>query len=235
MRLDFNKIIEKTSDFIKEARKSADFERMASKILPYLMRFSYYTTRWKVIGEEIPNSYHKSGKPFIVCLWHDRLMLAPCVWKWKKPLHVLASSHRDGRLIAKVVESFSMPVVYGSTGKKGMAAAKNLIKLVRSGEYVAIIPDGPRGPRHKLAPGVVAISRLSNADILVYSFAVKRYRRLDSWDRFIISWPFNRGVMVWGKPITPQELKSMSEEEAVAMVESRINEASKEAHRLLEC
>ena len=231
--MNFDNAVEKISRSIKEWRKSAKFERIAAKILPLLMRFSYYTTKWTIIGEEIPNSYHKSKKPFIVCLWHDRLMLAPCVWKWKKPLHVLASSHRDGRLIAKVVENFSMPVVYGSTGRKGVAAAKNLIKLVRSGEYIAIIPDGPRGPRHKLAPGVVAISRLSNADILVYSFAVKRFRRLNSWDKFIISWPFNRGVMVWGKSISPQELKKLSEDEAINLVETRINEASKEAHRLL--
>lgn len=222
-----------SKDFLRRLRKSTVFERVAAKILPVLMQFSYKTTKWTVIGEDIPDSYHKSGKPFIVCLWHDRLMLAPCVWKWEKPLHVLASSHRDGRLIANVVKKFSMPVVYGSTGKDGMAAAKSLIKLVRSGEYIAVIPDGPRGPRHKLAPGAIAISRLSKADILVYSFVVKRFTRLNSWDKFIISWPFNRGVMVWGKPIKPEELKGLSLEEAAELVGERINEASKEAYRLL--
>lgn len=233
MSLNFEVFVENASRFLKDLRKSEKFERIAAKILPYVMRFSYYTTRWTVVGQEIPDSYHRAGKPFIVCLWHDRLMLAPCVWHWKKPLHVLASNHRDGQLIAKVVESFSMPVVYGSTGKQGAEAAKNLIRLVRKGEYIAVIPDGPRGPRHKLAPGVVAISRLAKADILVYSFVVKRFRLMNSWDKFIVVWPFNRGVMVWGKPITQQELKGMSEEEAVAFVESRINAASEEAYRLL--
>lgn len=223
----------KISNILKKVRKSATFDRIAAKILPILMKFSYKTTKWTIIGEDIPDAYHRSGKPFVTCLWHDRLMLAPCVWKWEKPLHVLASSHRDGRLIAKVVENFSMPVVYGSTGKDGMAAAKELIKLVKSGEYVAVIPDGPRGPRHKLAPGAIAISRLSHADILVYSFAVERFKRLNSWDKFIISWPFNRGVMVWGKPIKPEELKGMSMEEATEFVGERINEASREAYRLL--
>lgn len=195
--------------------------------------FAYRTTKWTVIGEEIPDRYHKSGKPFIICLWHDRLMIAPCVWKWKKPLHVLASAHSDGRLIAKVVENFSMPPVYGSTGK-GLAAAKELIKLSRSGEYIAIIPDGPRGPRHKFSPGAIAISKLSKADILTYSFCVKRYHRFASWDRFILAWPFNRGVMIWGKPITFSELSALSEEEAVKLVEDRINSLSEEAHRMLQ-
>lgn len=196
------------------------------------MRFSFYTTKWTVIGDNIPDEYHKDGKPFIVCLWHDRLMLAPCVWRWKKPLHVLASAHNDGKLIAEIVKNFSMPAVYGSTGK-GTEAARDLVKLVKSGEYIGIIPDGPRGPRHRIAPGAVAISRLTKADILPFSFCVKRYFRFNSWDRFIWVWPFNRGVMVWGKPITPDELKSMSMDEALDYVTDKINEASQLAYETM--
>jgi lysophospholipid acyltransferase (LPLAT)-like uncharacterized protein len=135
--------------------------------------------------------------------------------------------------MAKIVENFSMPAVFGSTGKNGMAAAKKLIKLVKSGEYVAIIPDGPKGPRHKLAPGVVAVSRITKADVLPFSFCVKRYYRFNSWDRFIWVWPFNRGVMVWGKPISAEELKAMSGSDAILYVESKINDASREASRIL--
>ncbi len=212
--------------------KNEKFRNFVSKVLSLFMRFSYNTTRWTVIGDEIPCEYHKSEKPFLVSLWHDRLMLAPCVWHWKNPLHVLASSHTDGRLIAKVVKHFNMLAVYGSTGK-GVAAARSLIKLVKNGKYIAIIPDGPRGPRHKLAPGTVVISRLTKTDILPFSFCVKRYYRFNSWDRFILAWPFNRGVMVWGKPIKWSDLKDMTEEEACTYVESRINECSEKAHKVL--
>jgi lysophospholipid acyltransferase (LPLAT)-like uncharacterized protein len=196
------------------------------------MKLSFYTTKWTVIGEHFPEEYHSAGRPFIVCLWHDRLMLAPCVWKWKKPLHVLASDHRDGRLIAKVVENFSMPAVHGSTGN-GFSAAKKLVLLARKGEYVAVIPDGPLGPRHKLSPGVVVIAKLAKVDILTFSFCVKRYRRLDSWDRFIAAWPFNRGAMVWNDPIRYRDIKDLSEEDAVKLVEDSINNASHKAHRIL--
>jgi len=227
-----DKCIPKILARIKHFRKKERFEVVASRIISYFMRFSYATTRWTIVGKNFPEHYHKSGKPFIVCHWHDRLMLTPCVWKWKRPLHVLASNHRDGRFIAKVVENFSMPVVYGSTGK-GIAAAKKLIQLSRAGEYIAVIPDGPRGPRHKLAPGVVAISKLAKTDILTFSFCVKRYYRFNSWDKFILVWPFNRGVMVWGKPITSEELRNLSEEDAIALVENSINNASKKARKIL--
>lgn len=218
--------------FIKKLLRNDKFEGIVSFVLSFLMRFSYKTTRWTIIGDDIPSEYHEGQKPFLVNLWHDRLMLAPCVWHWTNPLHVLASNHRDGRLIARVVEHFNMPAVYGSTGK-GVAAARDLIRLVKNGKYIAIIPDGPKGPRHKLAPGTVVISRLTKTDILPFSFCVKRYFRFNSWDRFIFVWPFNRGVMVWGKPIKWSELKDMTEEEACSYVESKINECSKKAHRVL--
>ena len=216
----------------KKLLRKDKVEGFVSLVLSFVMRFSYKTTLWTVIGDEVPCEYHKNDKPFLVSLWHDRLMLAPCVWHWKNPLHVLASNHRDGRLIAKIVSHFNMPAVYGSTGK-GVAAARDLIRLVKKGKYIAIIPDGPRGPRHKLAPGTVVISRLTKTDILPFSFCVKRYFRFNSWDRFIFVWPFNRGVMVWGKPIKWSDLKDMSAEEACSYVESKINECSRKAHQVL--
>ncbi|MBO7454209.1 MAG: lysophospholipid acyltransferase family protein [Alphaproteobacteria bacterium] len=216
----------------KKWLKNEKFEDIIARVLAFFMRISYSTTRWTVIGDEIPCEYHKNETPFLVSLWHDRLMLAPCVWHWKHPLYVLASNHKDGRLIAKVVKHFNMPAVYGSTGK-GVKAARDLIKLIKNGKYVAIIPDGPRGPRHKLAPGTVVISRLTKTDILPFSFCVKRYYQFNSWDKFILSWPFNRGVMVWGKPIKWSDLKDMTEEEACSYVESKINECSEKAHRVL--
>ncbi|MBO7536943.1 MAG: lysophospholipid acyltransferase family protein [Alphaproteobacteria bacterium] len=217
----------------KKWLENEKFENIVAWILSFFMRFSYSTTRWTIIGDEIPCEYHKNETPFLVSLWHDRLMLAPCVWHWKQhPLHVLASNHKDGRLIAKVVKHFNMPAVYGSTGK-GVKAARDLIKLIKNGKYVAIIPDGPRGPRHKLAPGTVVISRLTKTDILPFSFCVKRYYQFNSWDKFILSWPFNRGVMVWGKPIKWSDLKDMTEEEACSYVESKINECSQKAHQVL--
>ncbi len=217
---------------LKTKMKNSKIEAFIAGLLSFFMKFSYYTTYWTVIGKDIPDKYHKDNKPFLVSLWHDRLMTAPCVWHWKKPLHVLASNHSDGKLIAKVVEHFRMPAVFGSTGK-GIAAVKEIVRLIRDGEYVAIIPDGPRGPRHKLAPGVVTISRFTKADILPFSCCVKRFYRFDSWDKFILAWPFNRGVMVWGEPIHWEDLKNLSEIDAISYVENKINDCSQKAYRLL--
>ena len=217
---------------LQRLSQSEVFMRCISKVISFVMRFSYATTRWTIINKNIPDGYHKDCEPFIICHWHDRLMTTPCVWRWKNPLHVLASSHRDGRLIATVVENFSMIPVFGSTGK-GMAAVRTLIRLIKEKKYVAIIPDGPRGPRHKVAPGAAAIAKMTKTDILPYSCCVKRYFQFKSWDRFIFVWPFNHGVMVWGKPITYKEIENLSVDETTKLVEERINQATQEAKDIL--
>lgn len=219
--------------FIKWIRKkNTRFECIAT-IASWMMKFAYHTTKWTIIDENIPNSYIKNDKVFIVCHWHDQLMVTPCVWKWKKPLHVLASSHRDGQMIAKIVENFGMIPVFGSTGK-GVAAVRTLIKLIKNKEYIAIIPDGPRGPRHNAALGAIAIAQKTGVDILPYGFYVKRYFCLKSWDRFICIWPFNRGAMVWGQPVTAEELLNLSDEDGQKLLKNRIDEAISRAKKIVE-
>ena len=46
--------------------KNDKVENVISKILSFFMRFSYRTTRWTVIGDEIPSRYHEEQKPFLV-------------------------------------------------------------------------------------------------------------------------------------------------------------------------
>jgi len=222
----------KLKSLLNELSHNEKVVLFASKIMALVMRFCYFTTRWTIVNKNIPDTYHAKHEPFIICHWHDRLMVTPCVWKWKNPLHVLASAHRDGQFIAKIVENFRMIPVYGSTGK-GTTAVRTIIKLIKEKKYIAIIPDGPTGPRHKAALGAGTIAKLTKTDILPYSFCVKRYFCFNSWDRFIFAWPFNRGVMVWGKPITYSEIENMSVEAVTALLEKRIDEATNEAKEIL--
>lgn len=212
---------------LKAIFRSLLFQKIASKMLYVLMRFSFLTTKWKIVGQNHPDAYHENDQSFIVCLWHDRLMTAPCVWKWKKPLHVLASAHKDGRLIADIVSSFDMPAIYGSTGKRGaVAAARKIVEIIEAKGCVAIIPDGPTGPRHKVAAGILAISKITNTDILPFSCCVKRFYKFNSWDKFIFAFPFNRGILHWGNPIKVAEVSSMDEDQACEYIARKIDELS---------
>ena len=81
--------------------------------------------------------------------------------------------------------------------------------------------------------GAVALARLSGAPIIPATFGAKRGRVLQSWDRFLVAWPFGRGVIVWGDPIkVPRDAKADELEAARARVETALNDITAEADRL---
>ena len=76
-----------------------------------------------------------------------------------------------------------------------------MVKCVRQGYHGAFTPDGPRGPRYQVQPGVVTAAQKTGAPILPAVYNAKWKRVLQSWDRFVIPLPFSRVVVVYGKPI----------------------------------
>ena len=217
----------------KRILKSDWFNVIVSRLVAYLMRFSYFTTRWQLHNYKIPEEYIQADKPLLVAMWHDQLMTAPCAWRFSKPLHVLASQHSDGKLIAKIVESFGMRPVYGSTGKCAISSLKQLITICKEGNCLAIIPDGPRGPRHIASQGIVTIAQMTQTDILVYASVVKRFKQCNSWDKFIIAYPFNKGVISLDI-LKYEDIKDMPVEEACNLLTAKLNDQLRFATEKLE-
>jgi lysophospholipid acyltransferase (LPLAT)-like uncharacterized protein len=173
-------------------------------VISYI-RFVYWTSSWRRINEETPNSLFESKTPFILAMWHGRIVMLGKAWRYGDAVTILASAHRDGRVLAGIQEGFGASVVYGSTNKGGANALRRLVGVLKQGGVVAITPDGPRGPRMRAAAGIVMLSRLSKAPIIPVAFATSRRRILSSWDKLLIPLPFSRGVFMWGEPIQPPE------------------------------
>ncbi len=216
----------------KRIQRSKFFESLISRIAAFFMRFAFFTTKWTFINYGIPLKYINSDRPLLVAMWHDRLMTAPCAWTFSKPLHVLASAHRDGALIANIVRYFGMIPVFGSTGKCSTKTAERIVNICKGGGCMAIIPDGPRGPRHEISPGIITIAKRSQSDILIFSSCVKRFRKCDSWDKFILAYPFNRGAIVLDV-LTYDEIKSIDAAETAKILKSRLDAASKKAESVI--
>lgn len=216
----------------KRIQNSAYFRKIASKIVYWVMRFAYFTTRWIVINKDVPEHYIANGKPFLVAMWHDRLMTVPCAWKFKSSLNVLASAHRDGRFIAQIVKNFKMRPIYGSTGRCTIDVTRKLVNACKRGEYTAIIPDGPRGPRHEVSAGIIAIAKLAKTDILVVSSAVKRFKKCNSWDQFLIAYPFNKGGIVFDI-LKYEDIRDIDNDSAMKMLKDKLDSASLKAAETL--
>lgn len=209
-------------------------QSMVSAIAAVYIRFVYLTSRWQVVRGGIPAAYWDAGKPFILACWHGRFLLMSNVWRRGKTVHMLISGHRDGQLIARTIGYLGIHSVTGSSSKGGTTALKQIVSLLKAGGYIGITPDGPRGPRMRASDGVVAMARLSGVPVIPATYSVSRRRVLGSWDRFIVAWPFCRGVFVWGEPIEiPRAAGAGMQEEYRQRIEDALNDICREADQMM--
>jgi lysophospholipid acyltransferase (LPLAT)-like uncharacterized protein len=198
------------------------------------VRLVHGTTRWTTVRGETPERYWTEGRAMIGCFWHNRMLLMPFIWPAERPIAMLISRHGDGLLIAEIIRHFGVRTIAGSSSRGGTDALREMLATLKSGITVAVTPDGPRGPRMRATAGVVRAARLAGAPLVPVSVATRRRRMLGSWDRFLLAWPFNEGVYVWGQPIeVAADADDAAIEAARAALESELNRVSAEADRLV--
>jgi len=136
-----------------------------------------------------------SEKPRIYVFWHEYILL-PLYMRPHCNLAMLLSRHKDADILARVAHHMGFDCVRGSTNKGATAA---LLELTRRGKHMhlTITPDGPRGPRRKLAIGPIYLASRFGLPIVPLGFGVDRPWRAKSWDRFAVPRPFSqvRGIL----------------------------------------
>ncbi|NQV48762.1 MAG: lysophospholipid acyltransferase family protein [Rhodospirillaceae bacterium] len=209
----------------------SDFTRSLICLLAAVyIRFVRLTTRWTVLGDDGPKHYWRHNLPFISSFWHGRLMMVHWCWDRSKPIHLLISMHRDGRLIADTISMFGFHTLAGSTSKGGTSALRAMIGKLKDGEYIGISPDGPRGPRMRLSEGIVSLARMAGVPVIPVTYSIRRRIVINSWDRFVFALPFSRGVIIWGQPIEVPHTADKNELERVRQkIESSLNAITAEA------
>ncbi|MGJ8654857.1 MAG: lysophospholipid acyltransferase family protein [Akkermansiaceae bacterium] len=172
-------------------------QRVIGKLAGGLIRVMGWTLRYRYEGLE-QMSGKLGGRPVIFALWHNRIFAMPYAKPKLSPdreVCVLTSASKDGAILETAVRSFGLTAVRGSSSRRGAAALVALRRKLTSGATVTITPDGPKGPRYKVQPGVVKLAQASGAPIVVVSVNYSRCWRFKSWDRFCLPKPFSK-VMV---------------------------------------
>lgn len=199
------------------------------------IRLVWRTSRWRL---EVDPSIDRPAMEARACLcafWHARMLLLPEAFNASIPhrLHMMISGHRDGRLIAATIARFGLSTVVGSTSRRGAAALRDMVAVLRRGDWAAITPDGPRGPRMRAQIGVAAIAQLAEAPVLPVTYSTTRGRLLRSWDRMLVPLPFGRVVVVVGRPTTiPFDVDEPGLEAGRRAIEDELNRITREADRL---
>jgi lysophospholipid acyltransferase (LPLAT)-like uncharacterized protein len=163
--------------------------------------------------EAAVNALWRAGTPAIYAVWHGRILLLPHLYGWRRA-RVLVSRSRDGELLTRFVAYFGLEAVRGSSSRGGAEALRLLARSLREGRDAVLVPDGPRGPRESVKPGIVALARLSGAPIVPMALGASPEWRLRSWDEFRIPRPFARCVLRFGEPIRVPERADRGVQEA---------------------
>lgn len=165
---------------------------LALLVIPFLgsviIRFIALTNKKKFhtiaeIGDE----------PTIFACWHGELLMLPYLYfYYRKTPHakVLISSHFDGKLISKTIQYFGLDTIAGSSNRNAAKVLIQGIKALREGYDIGITPDGPKGPRHEVADGIIVMAQKAKAKIVLVNIIPSKYWEFNSWDKFRVPKPF---------------------------------------------
>ncbi len=164
----------------------------------------------------------------IYVFWHENILL-PLYLRGHSNIAMLLSRHHDADILARVAVLMGFGVVRGSTFKGGSVALRELASRAGS-ENLTITPDGPRGPRRRLAPGCVFLASTMRIPIVIMGFGYERPWRLGTWDRFAIPRPWSRARGVMSRAIhVPPDLDRDKLEQQRSGVERLLVHLSDEA------
>jgi len=165
-----------------------------------LIRWLHRRIKPASIGDEPLRSLWDDGKNVILSFWHDQLFMMATGYSGPKA-SVMISSSKDGELIARTMTYFDIGSIRGSSSRGGRAAFRAMIDLGKEQIDLAFTPDGPRGPRHEIKDGVIQLARVTGRPIVPMAFACSKGHRFSSWDRFLLPFPWGKGVYSFGSPI----------------------------------
>ena len=172
----------------------------------------------------IPQYYWDNKKPFILAFWHSQLMMINYCWKSNKKIHILASSHSDGRFGSYLGNYFNLKNIEIKS-KENTTSLRPVFNILKNANYIGITPDGPRGPDKKVSEGIIKIAKSSKVPIIPVGFVSSKFKKLSSWDSFLITLPFSKCVFYWGEPIEiPSELNAEKIKEYQKLLEIKIND-----------
>jgi lysophospholipid acyltransferase (LPLAT)-like uncharacterized protein len=153
--------------------------------------------------------------PVIIAFWHNRTALMAYFYerfcRGRTALTFISRS-RDGQFITNVAAHFGIKAVRGSSSRHGTSAMLTAIRASKDDHIdIVITPDGPRGPRYEIQPGLVRLAQMTQRPIVAVTYRLKWKWELRSWDRFQIAVPFSTCHLITSERILVPESASETE------------------------
>jgi lysophospholipid acyltransferase (LPLAT)-like uncharacterized protein len=155
--------------------------------------------RYHPVGPNVEPTAAGVGERYIYAFWHENMLL-PAYRYARADIWVLISQHADGQLIAEACRHLGFRLVRGSTTRGGVEAVRQMLRVASAG-HLAVTPDGPRGPRRQVQPGLVYLAARTGLAIVPGGMAFRRPWRMRSWDRFALPRPGSLATCVTAPPV----------------------------------
>jgi len=158
----------------------------------------------------------KNKEPLILAHWHgDEIALISQVRRYQ--IATITSTSKDGEMMNLVLQMLGGKTSRGSSTRGGVGALKGLIKLAKQGHNSSFAVDGPKGPLHKVKPGVFELSRLMAGSIFVAGVSCDRKWVFEkAWNKAYLPKPFAKIHIVWRGPFGPVTKDIDPRDEALA-------------------
>ena len=178
------------------------------------------TTRWTYIDKEkIP----ATNKLIIIC-WHNRCIMTQKIWAGKKNINVIVSPSKDGQMLNYLLKLFGgIPYVGSSGSKTGSHPIRAAVKLLKENKPFSMAPDGSRGPRYHMKPGVPFLMHKTSAECMIVTYNIKNRIVMSSWDKMILPLPFSSGVVMYD--VVKKHTGNMSEAELQKKTQQDLEES----------
>jgi len=221
------------------ARSSFAQEAMGASLAGYL-KLVRRTNRFVTEPADYEAAF--AGRtPVIVAMWHGQHLMVP----FARPraierLAALTSRSADGGAQAAALRRLDITPVRGSGGggkrsadKGGVAAFREMARLLREGVSVALTADSSRRAR-QAGLGVVTLARMTGRPIVPVAVATSRRFEFSSWDRAAVGKPYGKGAIVLGPFVdVPEDADDDAVEAARRTVEERLDAAHQRAYALV--
>jgi lysophospholipid acyltransferase (LPLAT)-like uncharacterized protein len=164
--------------------------------------------------------------PGIFLFWHEYI---PFLFYLRGNCNIamLLSRHQDAEWLSRAARHMGFSTVRGSSNRGGTRALRELTLQTRDRTNLAITPDGPRGPRRRLAPGAIYLSSRLGIPLVVIGLGYDHPHRMPTWDRFAVPRLFTRARAIIGPAVQiPSDLDRAETERYRKQVEDLLNHLS---------
>lgn len=178
--------------------------RLAGGVGPQIIKWLARTWRIEVVRPDRWAGLVATRRPYVLLSWHEALL--PVLWHHRKlGIAALVSEARDGQYLASLAQLLGYRTIPGSSTRGGARALRGAIRALEAGVPIGLTPDGPRGPRRVVKPGIVVAAGRGGALIVPVHAEARPAWRARSWDRFLVPPPFARVRLAYGEPFALEQ------------------------------